>query len=64
MPVLYLDLLFLQKTFNLFVSPYNDLLETTSSVRLIVLDNLCEVFGCSVIANNMSSKFGFSKVFG
>ena len=28
----------------------------------MVLDNLCEVFGCSVITGFISTKFGFAKV--
>ena len=31
---------------------------------LRVLDNLWEVFGCSIVTDSMSTKFGFSKVFG
>ena len=40
------------------------LLEPTFAAFLIVLDNLCEVFGCSVITDFTSTMFGFSKVFG
>ena len=29
---------------------------------LRVLDNLWEVFGCSIVTDSMSTKFGFSKV--
>ena len=39
-------------------------LESTSSACLIVLDNLCEVFGCSVIIDFILTLFGFSKVCG
>ena len=55
--------------FTLFVSLYKVLLGVlqepiwqTLSACLIVLDNLCEVFGCSIIIE--STMFGFSNVFG
>ena len=35
----------------------------TFSACLIVLNNLCEVFGCSVIADVISTMSGLSKVF-
>ena len=50
--------------FTFFVSLYKELLEPTVLACLIVLDNLCEVFGCSVITDFISTMFGFSKVFG
>ena len=63
-----LVLLFLQffssKKFSpFFVSLYKELLEPTSSACLIVLDDLCEYFGCSVTIDFISTKFGFSNVF-
>ena len=66
-----MDSLFLHffrlKNFDFFVSLYKEILEPTwetFSVCLIVLDNLCEVFGCSVITDFTSTMFGFSKAFG
>ena len=50
-----------------FVSIYKELLEPTwetFSVSLIVWNILCEVFGCSIIADLVGTIFGFSKVFG
>ena len=49
------------------MSLYKELLEPTwetFSVFLIVLDNLCEFFGCSKITDFISTIFGFLKVFG
>ena len=51
----------------LFVLPYKELLEAIweiFSVGLIVLDNLCEVFGYFIITSFILAMFGFSKVFG
>ena len=47
-----------------FVSLYKELLEPTFSACPIALDNLCEVFGCSVITDFVSTMLGLSKVFG
>ena len=55
---------FLFRIFHFFVSLYKELLEPTFSVSLIVLDNLCKVFGCSGITDFISIIFGFSNVFG
>ena len=62
--MLVLHFFFRLKHFHFFVSLYKELLESTFSACLIVLDNLCEVFGCSVNVNFISTMFGFSKVFG
>ena len=55
---------FYLKNFHFFVSIYEDLLEPTFLTCLIVLGNLCEVVGCSVIIDFISTMFGFLKVFG
>ena len=49
--------------FTFFVSLYKELLEPTFSVCLIVLDNLYEVLGSSVITDFISTMFRFSKAF-
>ena len=41
-----------------FVSLYKELLEPTFSACPIALDNLCEVFGCSVITDFVSTMLG------
>ena len=52
------------KKFSLFfISLHKELSEPTFSACLIVLDNLYEVFGCSVIINSISTMFDFSKSF-
>ena len=56
----------IQKIFPFFVSLYKELLEPTweiFSACLIVLNNLCEVFECSVITDFISTMFGFLKDF-
>ena len=52
------------KSFYFCVSLYKELLHPKLSARLTVLDNLCEVFGCSAITDVILIMFGFSKVFG
>ena len=42
-----------------FVSLCQELLESTFSPFLIVLDDLCEVFECSIIFDFILAKFGF-----
>ena len=67
----YFCIFSIQKTFTFFILPYKELSEflpapltwETFSACLIVLDNLCEVFGCTVITDFMSAMSGFSKVF-
>ena len=49
---------FVQKIFTFFVSLDKELLEPTwetFSVCPVVLDNLCEVFGCSIITDFLST---------
>ena len=60
----YFYVFFIQNIFNFFASLYKEILETDFSPFPIVLDNLFEVFGCSVITDFVSTIFGFSKVFG
>ena len=50
--------------FTFFVSLYKELLVPTFWACLIVLDDLCEDFGCSVITDSIPTIFGFSEVFG
>ena len=57
-------LYFSSEIFTFFVSLYKELLEPTFSACLIVLDNLYEAFGCTVMTDFTSAMFGFSKVFG
>ena len=45
--------------FTLFVSLYQELLEHTFLACLIVLDNLCEVFGFCTATNFISAIYGF-----
>ena len=61
----------IQIVLTFFVSQYKGLLELlpeptreTFSVCIIALDNLQEVFGCSIVTHFMSTMFGISKVFG
>ena len=49
--------------FPFLVSLYKELLELTFSAWLIVLQNLCKVFGCSVTTDFVSTMFRFFKVF-
>ena len=55
---------FVLKIFHFFVSLYKELLEPSSSASAIVVDNLCEPFGCSVITYFVSTMFGSPKNFG
>ena len=63
---------FCSKNSLFFTSPYKVLLQLLPEPTgndfclpyIIVLDNLCEVFGCSKINNFMSTMFAFSKGFG
>ena len=64
---------FVQKILTFFfTSPYKVLLQLLpeptgndfSLPYIIVLDKLCEVFGCSIINDFMSTMFAFSKGFG
>ena len=52
--------------FPFFVALYKEQLEPTweTFFSLIVLNNLWEVFGCSVITHFISTMFELSKVFG
>ena len=62
----YFYIFFVQKFFTFFISLYKEVLEPTwetFAACLIVLDNLWEVFGCSIINDFISTMFGFSKVF-
>ena len=55
---------FWSKTCQFFVSLYKEPLEVTCKkflACLIVLNSLCEVFGCSIITDFMSTKLGFWK---
>ena len=52
---------FLFENFHFFVLLHEELLETTFSPFLLVLDNLFEVFGCSVIIDFTSKYLGFQK---
>ena len=42
---------------------YNQNLLGNTFQLALVLDNLCEVFGCSIITDFMSKMFGFSIAF-
>ena len=55
---------FFKKFSLIFVSLYKELLEPTFSACLIVLHNLCEAFGCSVVTDFISTMFEYTKVFG
>ena len=60
----YFYIFFCSNKFHFFVSLYEELLESTFSPFLIVLHNLCNVFGCSVITDfisTVSKVFGFSE---
>ena len=58
----YLHIFFLFRNVSrFFVSLYKELLEATFSACLIVLDNLYEIFPCSIITDFIST---VSKVFG
>ena len=42
---------------------YEEVLKTTFTPCLLVLDNLCEISGCSVMTDFISTMFDFFKCF-
>ena len=48
--------------FHNFCKLYKELLELTFLACLLTSDNLCEVLGCSVITDFISTMFGFQKL--
>ena len=64
---MYFFCYFVQNIFTFFASIYRGVLELlpestwrTFSACLIVLDNLCEIFRCSMVTDYLSTVFGFS----
>ena len=53
---------FVSKIFTFFVLLYNGLIEPTFAACLIVLDNFCKDFGCSVVMIQYQQCLGFQKI--